>query len=69
MKCPGCGSELKKGARTCVCGEFDGNMTPEKARQGEKVYKVRKSLGKVFLTLFGLSVLVIGVLIFLATKT
>jgi uncharacterized membrane protein YvbJ len=69
MKCPHCGSELKKGDTTCKhCWDEVGKMTPKKAKQGEMMAKARKSCSKVFIFAFVAVVVVIGALIFLATR-
>ena len=66
MKCPYCDSDLEKGKTFCShCGESVGKMTP---KQSEQIAKVRRSLSKVFLVIFVLVVLVIGILIFLGTR-
>ncbi|MFH1533355.1 MAG: hypothetical protein ABID64_00280 [Nitrospirota bacterium] len=66
MKCPYCDHDLEKGMTSCgYCGENAGKMTP---KEREQFVKVRKGLSKVFLVVFVLIALGIGILIFLGTR-
>jgi uncharacterized membrane protein YvbJ len=66
MKCPYCDNNLEKGKISCRrCGEDVGKMTP---KQSEQIAKARRFFSKVFLVIFVLVVLGIGILIFLGTR-